>query len=96
MLHNNNDDAAGALVIEPAVKGVIVPIVGCVALGFRDRFIGLQRVINNMEPTDGVFTWTIPPNIPAAHFQNHRVPPTRPATLWNLLSSIRSIFIFPH
>jgi hypothetical protein len=47
---NNNDDAAGALVIEPAVTGVIVPIVGCVALGFRDRFIGLQRVINNMEP----------------------------------------------
>src|SRR5580704_18282906 len=44
---HKNDDAAGALVIEPSVKGVIVPVVGRLALGCRERLIGLQRVINN-------------------------------------------------
>ncbi len=41
------DVAAGALVIKPAVEGVVVPVVGRLTLALRERLVGLQWVIDN-------------------------------------------------
>ena len=35
------------LVVEPAVEGVVVPLVGRLALGLRQRLLGLQRVVDD-------------------------------------------------
>ena len=45
-LHNNND-APGSLVVNPAVKSVVVPLVHRRALRFRKGLIGLERVIDD-------------------------------------------------
>ena len=40
-------DGAGQLVVEPAIEGMIVPLVGRLALRLRQRFLGLQRVVDD-------------------------------------------------
>ena len=44
---HDNDDRAVPLVVEAAVKGVIVPCIGTVSLRCGERLVGLQRVIDD-------------------------------------------------
>jgi hypothetical protein len=43
---HNQHDRTRQLVVEPAVKGVVVPLIGSLALGLRQRLLGLQRVVD--------------------------------------------------
>ena len=40
-------DGAGQLVVEPAVEGVVVPLVDCLALRLRQRLFGLQQIVDD-------------------------------------------------
>ena len=44
-LHDDHDGAM-ALVVEPAVEGVVVPLVGGFPLRVGERFLRLQRIID--------------------------------------------------
>jgi hypothetical protein len=44
---HDQHDGAGQLVVEPAIEGMIVPLVGRLALRLRQRFLGLQRVVDD-------------------------------------------------
>src|SRR5215472_5374693 len=46
---HDQHDRAGELVVEPAVEGVVVPVVGPVALRLRQCFLGFQRVVDDDE-----------------------------------------------
>ena len=46
---HDDDDAAAALVVEPAVEGVVVPLIGGFALRLGERLLGLQRIIDNAD-----------------------------------------------
>ena len=39
--------APAELVVQPAVEGVVVPFVGRLPLGLRQRLLGLQRVVDD-------------------------------------------------
>jgi hypothetical protein len=43
---HDQHDRTRELVVEPAVKGVVVPLIGSLALGLRQRVLGLQRVVD--------------------------------------------------
>jgi hypothetical protein len=45
-VHDQHDRTA-ELVVEPAVEGVVVPLVGGLPLGLRQRLLGLQRVVDD-------------------------------------------------
>ncbi len=44
---HDQPDRAGELVVEPAVEGVVEPFVCRLALGLRQRLLGLQRVVDD-------------------------------------------------
>ena len=46
---HDEDDRAGELVVEAAVEGVVEPVVRRLALGLRQRLLGLQRVVDDDE-----------------------------------------------
>ena len=43
---HDQHDRTRELVFEPAVKGVVVPLTGSLALGLRQPLLGLQRVVD--------------------------------------------------
>jgi hypothetical protein len=45
-VHDQHDRTI-ELVVEAAVEGVVVPFVCCLALGLRQRLLGLQRVVDD-------------------------------------------------
>jgi hypothetical protein len=45
-VHDQHDRTA-ELVVEPAVEGAVVPFVRRLALGLRQRLLGLQRVVDD-------------------------------------------------
>ena len=46
---HNNDDVSALFIIQPAIERVVIPFVACIALGFRERFVRLQRIVNDGE-----------------------------------------------
>jgi hypothetical protein len=44
---HDHHDRTRQLVVEPAVEGVVVPLVGRLALRLRQRLLGLQRIIDD-------------------------------------------------
>ena len=44
---HDDDDRAGAFVVEAGQQGVLEPLVGGVALGFGMGVVGLQRIVDN-------------------------------------------------
>jgi hypothetical protein len=44
---HDQHDGAGEFIVEPAVKGVVVPLVGRPALGLRQGLLGLQRIVDD-------------------------------------------------
>ena len=44
---HDDDDRAGAFVVEAGQQGVLEPFVGGVALGFGMGVVGLQRIVDN-------------------------------------------------
>ncbi len=44
---HDNDDAAGRLAVQAAEQGMVEPVVGIVALGFRQGFIRFQRIVDD-------------------------------------------------
>ena len=49
---HDQHDRTRQLVVEPAVKGVVVPLIGSLALGLRQRLLGLQRVVDYVDYND--------------------------------------------
>jgi len=45
-VHNQHDGTV-ELVVEPAVEGMVEPLVGCPPLGLGQRLLGLQRVVDD-------------------------------------------------
>ena len=43
---HDQHDRTRELVVEPAVKGVVVPLIGSLALVLRQHLLGLQRVVD--------------------------------------------------
>ena len=43
---HDDDDGAMALVVEPAVEGMVVPLVGGLPLRVRERLLRLQRIVD--------------------------------------------------
>ena len=46
---HDHDDRPAPGVVQPAVKGVVKPVVGRLALGLREGFLGLQRIVDDDE-----------------------------------------------
>ncbi len=46
---HDQDDGARLLVVEAAVKGVVEPLVGRLALDLRQRLLGLQGIVDDEE-----------------------------------------------
>ena len=46
---HDQHDRTRELVFEPAVKGVVVPLTGSLALGLRQPLLGLQRVVDYID-----------------------------------------------
>ena len=44
---HDHDDRTAAGVVQPAVEGVVEPVVGRLPLGLRQRLLGLQRVVDD-------------------------------------------------
>ena len=44
---HDQHDRTRQLVVEPAVKGVVVPLVDCLALRLRQRLFGLQQIVDD-------------------------------------------------
>jgi hypothetical protein len=44
---HDDDDRAGAFVVEAGQQGVLEPFVGRIALGLRRGVVGLQRIVDN-------------------------------------------------
>jgi hypothetical protein len=44
---HDQHDGAGQLVVEATIEGVVVPLVGRLALRLRQRLFGLQRVVDD-------------------------------------------------
>jgi hypothetical protein len=44
---HDQHDGAGEFIVEPAVKGLVVPFVGRPALRLRQGFLGLQRIVDD-------------------------------------------------
>jgi hypothetical protein len=44
---HDHDDGSLELVIEPAVEGMVEPLIGRPPLGLRQRLLGLQRIVDD-------------------------------------------------
>ncbi len=44
---HDKDDGARQLVVQPAVEGMVVPLVRHLPLGLRQRLLGLQRIVDD-------------------------------------------------
>ena len=44
---HDQHDGAGQLVVQPAVEGVVVPLVGGLALRLQQGLFGLERVVDD-------------------------------------------------
>jgi hypothetical protein len=44
---HDDDNGAVTLVVEPAIKGVIVPLVGGLSLRVGERLLRLQRIVDD-------------------------------------------------